>query len=356
MRIIMLIDMDYFFVACEEIKRPELADKPTIVGAEPKEGRGRGVVMTCNYPARKFGIHSGMPISQAYKLKPDANFLPVDYSYYEKKSEEVMAVIREYSPVLEQVSIDEAFIDVSDSIDSYEAAVRYAERIKNAVKERARLPCSIGVSTNKLMAKIASDFAKPNGVKLIREEEAKDFIKDFATDKLYGVGSKTKEKLDAMGYDTVGKLARANISELVDKLGTIGIDLHNYANGIDESQVIENNVVKSIGREKTFEKDTSENKTVIESIEELSREVGAEARRHGVSFKTVTLKMRYSDFSEQLRSKAVRPTDSVADIVSNAVSLYSAYHEKGRKIRKIGVRVSGLIDYKSQKRLGEYLS
>ena len=352
----MLIDMDYFFVACEEIKRPELVGKPTIVGAEPKEGRGRGVVMTCNYAARKFGIHSGMPISQAYKLRPDANFLPVDYSYYEKKSEEAMAVIRGYSPALEQVSIDEAFIDVSEKAGDYDTAVIFAERIKHAIREKAKLPCSIGVSTNKLMAKIASDFAKPNGVKLVRGEDARDFIKDFKTDALYGVGSKTKEKLDAMGYDTVGKLARANISELVDKFGAFGIDLHNYANGIDESQVVENNVVKSIGREKTFERDTSEAKLITDSITELAKDVGADAKRRGVSFKTVTLKMRYSDFSEQLRSRTVRPTDSAEEIASNAILLYDTYHEKGRKVRKLGVKVSGLIDYKSQKRLGDYFS
>ena len=150
MRIIMLIDMDYFFVACEEIKRPELKARPTIVGADPKEGRGRGVVMTCNYVARKYGIHSAMPISQAYKLKPDAEYLPMDYSYYEKKSAEVLSIIREFAGKVEQVSIDEFFIDISEKISDYDQALSCAKKIKETIIEKARLPCSIGISSTSL--------------------------------------------------------------------------------------------------------------------------------------------------------------------------------------------------------------
>lgn len=347
----MLIDMDYFFVACEEIKRPELRNKPTIVGAEPKEGRGRGVVMTCNYVARKYGIHSAMPISTAYKIKPDAVFLPMDYSYYEQKSNEVIAILREYADRLEQVSIDEAFLDISTKVKDYEEAAKYAERIKAIIKEKAKLPCSIGISSSKLIAKMACEKAKPNGLKLVKPEETKEFIKGMDVGELYGVGKKTAEKLQSLGYSTVGDLAKANKMGLMDRFGSFGLELYNYSNGIDEGEVQETYEVKSMSRERTFEHDTDDSKQILKAIAELSKEVVEDVNKQGMSFKVVTFKTRYSDFSEHLKSKSIKPSNNLEDVIDTASVLYTKFVDKERKIRKIGVRVSGLTNYKSQKRL-----
>lgn len=351
MRTIMLIDMDYFFVACEEIKRPELKARPTIVGADPKEGRGRGVVMTCNYVARKYGIHSAMPISVAYKIKPDAEYLPMDYSYYEKKSNEVLSLIKEFSDLVEQVSIDEFFVDVSNKVSKYEDAIDYAERIKNEINETAKLPCSIGISGTKVVAKMACEKAKPNGIKLVKQEDAKAFLAPLRVGELYGVGKKTEEKLERMGYKAIGELANAGVMELMDEFGSFGVELHNSANAIDESEVVENSEVKSISREYTFEHDTKKDEEIIKSITELSGQVAKDVESKNISYKVVTLKLRYSDFIEHLHSQSIRPTNKTEEIAKTAIAIYNENADRSKKIRKLGVRVSGFTDYKSQKRL-----
>ena len=352
MRLILLIDMDYFFVACEELRNKEARLRPTIVGTGSAEGRG--VVMTCNYEARKYGIHSGMPLSQAKNLKKDALFLPEDFEYYEAESKKVMALIREVSEKMEEVSIDEAFVDISKKASSYDEAFDIAKALKKKIKERLGLPCSVGISTNKLMAKMACEKAKPDGIKVVKTEETKDFLKNMPVGKLYGVGRKTKERLEKIGYDTVEKLANANPMLLRDELGSFGIELINSANGIDESEVIENSEIKSIGRERTFERDTSDKDEINVAIRKLSEEVYSELSRMGFSFKTVTIKIRYPDFSERLKGKSVRQTKNFEEIVSIAEKLFEENTEKGRKVRKIGVRVSGLLKQKGQKSIAEF--
>lgn len=347
----MLIDMDYFFVACEEIKRPELRTRPTIVGADPKEGRGRGVVMTCNYVARKFGIHSAMPISMAYKIKPDAEYLPMDYAYYERKSAEVFSIIKEYSGKVEQVSIDEFFADVSDKVSSAADAKTYAEKIKRSIRDRSCLPCSIGISGTKVIAKMACEKAKPDGIMLVKEDAAKAFLAELPVGQLYGIGKKTEARLKAMGYNTVGSLAKASVMQLMDAFGTFGIELHNHANAVDESEVVENSEVKSISREFTFDHDTKKADEIARKIGVLSKEVGKDVGGKNLSFKVVTLKLRYSDFTEHLHSQSIRPTNNPEEIERIAEALYRDNADSEKKIRKLGVRVSGFTDYKSQKRL-----
>ncbi len=354
MRIVMLVDMDYFYVACEELRRPEIKEKPTVVGFDPKEGKGRGVVMTCNYLARKFGIRSGMPISAAYRLKPDAVYLPLDYDFYDRKSAEVMLILKRFAQRFEQVSVDEAFMEPGAKADGYEEALAYAAKVKEAVSRESGLPCSIGISTNKLMAKMACEDAKPNGIKLVKEEDAKAFLGELPLDELYGIGRKTREKLEAIGYKTVGQLAKANPMELMDKLGSFGIELHKYANGIDESKVEENFQVKSIGREKTFERDTDRREEVLDAIRQLSAEVNAEVKKAGLSFKVVTIKMRYSDFTEHLKSRSIRASNKAEEIVHTAADLYIRYADPGKKLRKVGVRVSNFTKYKGQSVMADF--
>ncbi len=349
MAIIMLVDMDYFFVACEELRHPEIKDRPAIVGSDPKGGAGRGVVMTCNYKAREYGIRSGTPISVAYRLKPDAVFLPLDYDYYETISKAAMDVIKGFSERFEQVSIDEAFIDVSGRVGGYGEAEEYAAVIKKAVLDRTRIKCSIGIGPNKLIAKIACEKAKPDGIKAVNDIEAKSFIAKLDIGEIYGVGEKTRERLRTMGYETVEQLAKANVMQMVDRFGAFGAELVRYANAIDESAVSENYGVKSIGREFTFQEDTSNDGSIEAEIEKLSNEVIEEVNRGQLNFRTITLKLRYEDFSEHIHSRSIKVTNDLDTLVATAKELYRSNMEKGRKIRKLGVRVSNLVSRKGQR-------
>ncbi|MDE1870364.1 MAG: DNA polymerase IV [Candidatus Micrarchaeota archaeon] len=356
MKIIMLIDMDYFFAACEELRHPEYKNKPLVVGADPKGGTARGVVSTCNYLARKYGIHSAMPISTAYRLKSDAIFLPVDYPYYEKMSNQVMQILKSFSAKFEQVSIDEAFIDVSGKIDGFGQAVEYAKKIKGFIKNETGLPCSIGISSNRLMAKMACEAGKPDGVKMVMEEEAEKFLAPMPVGKLYGVGKKTKERLESMGYKTIGDLARANTVNLVSTFGIFGAELYRSAKGQGEDVLVENYEIKSIGRERTFESDTVDREIIVAQIRSIANEVFEEVKKEKVSFKTVTVKIRYFDFSEHLRSKSIgHYSDELEDIVENSIKLFDSYAEKNEPIRKIGVRVSGFSKQGGQKSMKEFI-
>ncbi len=352
MRIIMLVDMDYFYVACEELRRPEIRGVPAIVGADPKQGKGRGVVMTCNYKAREYGIRSAMPISMAYRLKPDAVFVSVDFDYYDEVSRKVMAVLRRFAGRFEQVSVDEAFMDVSDKVNSYADAEAYAAGMKKAVLDDVGIKCSVGIGPNKLIAKMACSKAKPDGIRLVREEDVKAFLSGMEIIELYGVGGKTAEKLAAMGYGTVDQLAKANAVQMIGRFGSFGGELIRYANGIDDSEVTENSEVKSIGREFTFEKDTDDREAISNEIGELSMQVYRELDKAQEYYKTVTLKLRYSDFTEHLHSRSVRMTNDQKTIAKTALELYGQDSEDGRKIRKLGVRVSNLVSRKGQKRIG----
>ncbi len=356
MRVIMLVDMDYFFAACEELRKPELKGRPMVVGADPKGGQGRGVVSTCNYEARKYGIRSGMPISTAYRLKSDAVFLPVDEKYYYDVSGKIMGILHGFASKFEQVSVDEAFIDISDKVDSYDAALAYAKEVKERVRSATGLPCSVGVGTSKLIAKAACEAAKPDGIRLVREEEAKGFLAVLPIGRLYGVGRKTEERLTAMGYKTVADLQGAGLNKLIGAFGSFGAELHRHANGIDYDEVNESYEVKSIGREHTFENDTSNAEEIAEALKRGAAEVIRDVRQQGLSFKTVTIKIRYSDFSEHLKGRSLRRySNAVEDLENTALALFNEYAEKGEKIRKIGIRASGLLAYSGQRKLADYI-
>ena len=351
MRVIMLIDMDYFYVACEELRNKEVGARPTIVGSDPKQGAGRGVVMTCNYAARKFGIRSGMPISMAYRLRPDALYLPLDYEYYESISRRIMGRIEGFADKFEQVSIDEAFIDVSEKIRSYGKAMEYAEEIRRDILESVGIKCSIGIGPNKLIAKMACERAKPNGVMAVGESEVKSFLLESKIEDLYGIGAKTAERLRKLGYGTVEQLAKADSMVLAENFGApFGAELKAFASGIDEREVVGNYDIKSISREFTFEKDTKNSQEIKEAIGRLSKEVAKDVEKNQVAFKTITLKLRYFDFSEHLHSRSVKATSSLETVIRTACGLYDDNVEKNKDVRKIGVRVSGLVSYKGQKR------
>jgi DNA polymerase IV (DinB-like DNA polymerase) len=351
-RIILHIDMDHFFTAIEEREHPEFRGKPVIVGADPKEGKGRGVVSTCNYEARKFGVKSGMPISKAWKLCPNAVYLPVNYELYMKVSNQIMSILRGYADKFERWGIDEAFLDVTSRVKDFSEAEALARQIKREIYEKEKLTCSIGIGPNKLVAKIASDFQKPDGLTVVREKEAEKFLAPLPVRKLLWVGRKTEQKLKAMGIETIGDLAKSDPTVLAETFGSVGTQLYLMAHGIDKSEVEEVGRVKSISRHITFEEDTSDFEFVIETLDKLSEEVHSDVFKQQLYFKTVTVIVRYENFETHTHSKTLPfITNRLQDLKKTAKELIQAYLKPERKIRLVGVRVSNLISAEKQKTL-----
>ena len=351
-RIIFHLDMDHFFTAVEERANPALKGKPVVVGADPKGGMGRGVVSTCNYEARKFGVRSGMPISKAWDLCPEAVYLPLNYALYEGASNEIMSILRGFADKFEQWGIDEAFLDVTSKPNDYGEAENLARRIKGVLYEREKLTCSVGVGPNKLVAKIASDFQKPDGLTVVKEEEVEKFLAPLPVRKLLWVGKKTEQRLAALNIKTIGDLAGYDPSVLADVFGGMGVQLCLMARGVDKSEVEERGEVKSISRETTFEEDVSNFDLVLDALGRMSKEVHGDVLRQKLYFKTVTVKVRYENFETHTHSKTLPfMSNRLQDMDATAKNLLQAYLTPVRKIRLVGVRVSGFVSGEKQKTL-----
>lgn len=346
---IMHVDMDHFYTAIEERRRPELKGKAVVVGADPKEGEGRGVVYTSNYEARKFGVRSGMPISRAWKMCPSAIYLPPDFVEYVDVSSRIMSVLRRHADKFEQWGIDEAFLDVSSRVKSPEDAEALARQIKKEIYETERLTCSIGIGPNKIIAKTASDLQKPDGLTIVRDEEAEAFLAPLPVRKLLWVGRKTEQRLTTMGIKTIGDLAHHDPTVLAETFGVIGNQLYLMAHGIDSSEVEERSEAKSISRETTFEEDTSDYDLVLRRSDELSEEVHRDATSQKLFFKTVTVKVRYENFETHIHSKTLPlMTDREQELKKTARELIKPFFKPGKRIRLIGVRVSTFTSAQKQ--------
>jgi DNA polymerase IV (DinB-like DNA polymerase) len=351
-RIIFHVDMDQFFAAVEEKLRPELKGRPVVVGADPKGGKGRGVVSTCNYEARKYGIKSGMPITKAWKLCPEAAFLPVNIPLYLQVSSRIMNTLRSYADKFESWGIDEAFLDVSSRVGNLEEAKQLALQIKKEITAEEGLTCSIGVGPNKLVAKIASDMQKPDGLTIVEEKDVKAFLEPLDIDKLLWVGKKTARKLNKLGIKTIGDLARYDPSVLTEKFGVLGTQLYLYAQGQDRSEVGFEGEVKSIGRNITFEKDTADWDLILRVLDKLCEDVHKELDEKRFLFKTVTITVRYENFETHTHGRTLPfLTSRLEDIKRTAHELVQPYLKPERKIRLIGARVSTLISSEKQTRL-----
>jgi DNA polymerase IV (DinB-like DNA polymerase) len=351
-RFIFHLDMDHFYTAVEERERPEIRGKPVIVGADPRGGKGRGVVSTSNYVARKVGVRSGMPISQAWRLCPEAVYLPPNFPLYIKVSGEIMAIARRYAGKFEQWGIDEAFLDVTSKVKDYGEAEVLARQIKQEIKEKEKLTCSIGVGPNKLVAKVASDFVKPDGLTVVREEEVEVFLAPLPVRKLLWVGRKTEAKLKALGVNTIGDLARYDPTALTSLFGVMGLQMHLMAKGVDRSEVEERVGVKSVSHETTFEEDTADAAVILRALDTLCVEVQKETVNQHLLFKTVTLKIRFEHFETHTKSKTLPfQTNRLVDLQKTAREQLSPYLRADRKVRLIGVRVSSLVSMEKQKTL-----
>lgn len=345
--------MDHFFAAVEERERPEYKDKPVVVGADPKEGKGRGVVSTCNYEAREYGIRSGMPISKAWKRCPHAVYLPVNYKLYMEVSSRIMKILRRHADRFEQWGNDEAFLDVSSRVKGYGDAEQLAQKIKQEIYKKEKLTCSIGIGPNKLVAKVASDFKKPDGLTVVEEKDVESFLAPLLVNKLLWVGKKTAQKLNAMGIKTIGDLANYDPAVLAEKFGVWGTQIYLSAHGVDKSEVQERlGEVKSMSRDTTFEEDTSDVNLILKTLDDLTEDVHKQLTESNFTCKTVTVKIRYENFETHTHGKTLPfLTDRLSDIQKTTRELIHVYLRPDRKVRLVGVRLSNFVSGEKQKRL-----
>lgn len=344
MRVILHVDLDAFFPSVEVREHPELKGKPVVVGADPKGGTGRGVVSSASYEARKFGIRSAMPISKAWRLCPECVYLRPHFDLYVPASNSIMNILRSHADKFEQGGIDEAYLDISSKVKNFDEATEFAKRLMEEVLEKERLTCSIGVGPNKLIAKIDSDYRKPYGLTVVKEEDVKDFLFPLEVRKIPGVGRKTESVLKELNINTISDLSSAKPEILARLFGVWGTRLHDCANGIDSSEVVEEYETKSIGRDTTFETDLDNEAQIFQNLDGLAEEVHAEVVANGFKFKTITVRIRYEDFDTHTRSKSlVFPTNDLDILRNSAKRLIAAFLRGNRKIRLIGIRVSSLV-------------
>ncbi|HEX2950858.1 MAG TPA: DNA polymerase IV [Armatimonadota bacterium] len=332
-RFIIHVDMDAFFASVEVLDNPTLAGKPLIVGG----GTNRGVVSAASYEARKFGVHSAMPMSQALRRCPQAIVLPVHMGHYHEISQRIMALLATYTPLLEQVSVDEAYLDITQWLPAGVTHVEVARDIQQRIAREIGLSCSVGIASGKAIAKMASDLRKPNGFVIVPEGEEAQFLSTLPIGTLRGVGEATERKLRALSIKTIGDLARSPVSLIVRKFGVQGRELHNLANGRDDSPVVPERQAKSIGREVTFPVDVTDHALLEKTLLELADDVAESLRKHQMLARGITIKLRYDDFTTITRSH------TLADLAAVTGTLYQQGLAIFREVKTVRpVRLIGL--------------
>jgi len=345
-RKILHLDLDAFFCAVEEQRRPELVGKPFAVGGRPEE---RGVVASCSYPARRCGVHSAMPMSRALSICPQLIIVPSNHALYREASERVMSILHTVTPLLEQISIDEAFLDVSDLPES---GLEIARELQARIRRETRLPCSLGIAANKLVAKMATDFGKasrkgsgeyPNALYEVPAGQEAAFLRPLPVDALWGIGPKSAARLGAMGIHTVGEIAALPDRTLRSMFGRTGFELGQRARGIDDRPVVVEHAVKSISQEVTFDRDLSGQEALEGTLWRLSEQVGQRLRQEGYAGTTIRIKLRWPDFVTPTRQHSLdQPTDQDELIYHVALELFHSLWKPGMAVRLLGVGVSGL--------------
>jgi DNA polymerase IV (DinB-like DNA polymerase) len=343
--------MDAFFAAIEERDTPSFRGIPLVVGADPRGGKGRGVAATSNYLARAYGIQSATPISTAWRLseaarragKPPVIFVSVDMQKYARVSDEVMAIMRRFVPLVEQASIDEAYGDLSFA-GSYEAAEMLCREIKDAIRSEEQLTASVGIGPNKLIAKIASGMRKPDGLTAVREDAAESFLAPLPVRAIPGIGPKTELLLARKGIKLVMDLKPCTTHQLEELLGKRGLDLYDKIRGRDESPVEEYSELKSIGEQETFEADTLESRTLVEQLTVLGRDVIERLRREGFqSFRTIVLTVRFADFETKSRAHTLAlPAGDAATLQREGLKLLMPFLDRRENLQRKLIRLLGL--------------
>ena len=350
-RKIIHIDMDAFFAAVEQRDFPELRGRPVVVGGQPDS---RGVVATCSYEARKFGIRSAMPTSHAYQLCPHAAFVYPRFSAYKEASEEVHKVYREYTDLIEPLSLDEAYLDVTDESHCNGSASLMAQEIRNKIFASTQLKASAGISYNKFLAKLGSDQNKPNGQFVIKPGEAEAYLKDLPIGRFYGIGKVTEAKMQALGIYTGGDLKSKNLLELQKLLGSSAEYYYDIARGIDDRPVTTERIRKSLGSETTFQQDMSDQSEILQQLKQLAEEVLESLQQRELIAYTLTIKVKYSDFTQVTRSYTSDHKISEHQRVMDMLPVLLAKTEVGsRSVRLLGVSFSSLIDVEDYSENGQ---
>ncbi|MGG6794786.1 UNVERIFIED_CONTAM: DNA polymerase IV [Streptococcus canis] len=344
-RKIIHIDMDAFFAAVEERDNPILRGKPVVIGKDPRETGGRGVVSTCNYEARKYGIHSAMSSKEAYERCPKAIFISGNYEKYRTVGQQIRRIFRRYTDLVEPMSIDEAYLDVTDNKLDIKSAVKIAKLIQHDIWQEVSLTCSAGVSYNKFLAKLASDFEKPRGLTLVLPQDALSFLAKLPIEKFHGVGKKSVEKLHDMGIYTGQDLLAVPEMTLIDHFGRFGFDLYRKARGISHSPVKPDRIRKSIGSERTYAKLLYQETDIKAEISKNAKRVAALLQEHKKLGKTVVLKVRYADFTTLTKRVTLTElTRDAAQIEQVAADIFDSLIENPVGIRLLGVTMTNLED------------
>jgi len=341
-RVIFLVDMNAFFISCEMARNPELKGKPAAVAGDPKNRKG--IILAANYDARKYNIKTTMPVYKAKELCRDLILVPPDHQYYEEMSRKVMNILRRYTPVVQQNSIDEAWLDMTGCQALFGEPVEMAQKIMKNIMDELDLWCSIGISENKFLAKMASEVKKPLGITEIWVSDIKEKIWPLPVRAMYGIGKQTEQKLSRLAIYTIGDIAAYDKSILCKTFGKYGEEIYNLANGIDTSPVTPNphHDSKSISRSTTLHKDISDIEFAKAVLLHLSEEVGEEARRNGYKGSTVSIVIKYNDFQSITRQKTVDYTNLTKDIYETGAFLLEQNWNKNRPVRLLGIALGNL--------------
>ena len=360
-RVVFHIDFDYFYAQCEEIRSPELKSKPVCVCVFSDRGGDSGAIATANYTARKYGVKSGMPIVFAKKRleeRKDAVFLPVDFDFYTEISEKAMEIMKKNADIFEYVGRDEAYLDVTKRVESnFEKANHLAQRIKNTIRDKTRLSCSIGISPNKLISKIASDFQKPDGLTTVSPEKVEAFLDQLKIRTIPGIGKKTETRFSEMNLETIQDLKKIDIFTLNKEFGRkTGAWIYNAVRGTDNEPVKEREARIQYSKITTLKKDSKDYEFLSENIIELCKEVHEVVKKNNQMFKSVGIHFVQSDLSNKSKSRMLRsPTTSIEELQKTAEQLLKeALENQTSTIRRLGVKVSELSDIQGQSDITSY--
>lgn len=360
-RVVFHIDFDYFYAQCEEIRSPELKSKPVCVCVFSDRGGDSGAIATANYTARKYGVKSGIPIVFAKKRlaeREDAVFLPVDFDYYSEMSEKAMKIIEEFSDVFEYIGRDEAYLDVTKRVEGdFHKAGHLAQQIKNAIREKTKLSCSIGISPNKLISKIASDFQKPDGLTVVSPEKIEGFLESLKIRDIPGIGKKTEQRFVEMNLETIVDLKKLDVFTLNKEFGRkSGTFIYNAVRGIDNEPVKEREPSIQHGKIITLKKDSKDYTFLLDNLSELCKEVHEIIQKKNQMFKSVGISFVQSDLSNKSKSKMLKnPTMSLEELNKTAEQLLrEALESQVSTIRRLGVKVSELSENQGQRDITSY--
>ncbi|AFM41205.1 nucleotidyltransferase/DNA polymerase involved in DNA repair [Desulfosporosinus acidiphilus SJ4] len=339
LRKIIHVDMDAFYASVEQRDDPSLLGKPVVVGGKPNS---RGVVSTASYEARKFGIHSAMSMSEAYRRCPEAIFVPVNMKKYKEVSLKIREIFLTYTPLVEPLSLDEAFLDVTGSTSLFGAVDSIALKIKERIKEELNLTASVGIASNKFLAKLASDLQKPDGFVLVQPDKIQEFLDPLSIERVWGVGKRTSEQLHKLNVRKIKDLRNLKPDYLIQQFGVMGSQLYQLARGIDERPVESERVIKSIGRETTFSTDVTDVEVLETTLLELAVDVGRRLRQRSLKGKTITLKIRFDDFKTLSRSQTLDQVTDLDEVIFYEARTLLRSVSLIKPIRLLGVTMSNL--------------